>query len=87
MAATVIFNRRSLRVPMSKEDMGKLLLQEARREAPDMAKSIGLIAAGADTNLIDQHGFSALMWAVTKSHDDLADAIIEASEPLDAEEA
>lgn len=86
MATTIIFNRRSMRAPMSKQDMGRVLIQEAQREMPDMAKATGLLAAGADTNIIDQHGFSALMWAVTKSHDELADAIIATSEPL-AEEA
>jgi len=79
MAVTILFNRRSLRAPLSKEDMGKLLVHEACKEIPDLQKAEGLIKSGADLNVIDHYGFSALMWAVTKCHDALADAIIQSS--------
>jgi ankyrin repeat protein len=66
--------------------MGTLLLHESCKEIPDLKKAEGLIKSGADLNLIDRHGFSALMWAVTKCHDALADAIIQSS-TLPEEEA
>ncbi len=77
MAGKVQFNTVSLNAPMSPEDMGRHLLLEACKDYPDFQKALGLIECGATTNVRDDNGFTALMWAVTKGHDDLADAIIQ----------
>lgn len=85
MSARLRFNTFALNIPLTPAEMGKLLLKEARKDDPDMEKTLGLVRSGADTNLADARGFSALMWAVTKGHDRLADAIIAAYEPESGE--
>jgi len=77
MAGKVQFNSASIHAPMSAEDMGVLLLRESCKDMPDFKKALGLIECGALTDVRDHNGFTALMWAVTKGHDDLADAIIQ----------
>jgi ankyrin repeat protein len=86
MAATILFNRRALRAPLSSDDLGALLLHEACKNLPDARKAAGLVASGANLDLKDERGFTALIWAVTKGHDAIAEAIIEASEPEDERE-
>ena len=66
--------------PLSPTDKGLLLIAEARKDEPNVEKSLGLLQSGADIDILDRRGFSALMWAVTKGHDEIADAIIEASD-------
>lgn len=78
--ATVLFNSQALQLPLTREGMGKLLLAEARKDSPDVQKALGLIHSGADADMKDKRGFSALMWAVTKGHDEIADAIIATSD-------
>lgn len=80
MPTNILFNKAALMIPLSQEGMGLLLLTECRKDAPDAQKAIGLLKAGADTDIRDKRGFSALMWAVTKGHDEIADAIIASSE-------
>ncbi len=80
MPTNILFNKAALMIPLSPEGMGILLLTELRKDAPDLQKAMGLLRSGADTNIRDKRGFSALMWAVTKGHDDMADAIIALSE-------
>ncbi|MBL8711925.1 MAG: hypothetical protein JNM12_03415 [Alphaproteobacteria bacterium] len=80
MPANILFNKAALMIPLSAEGMGLLLLAECRKDAPDVQKATGLLQSGADTNIRDKRGFSALMWAVTKGHDEIADAIIASSE-------
>ena len=60
--------------------MGKVLLAETCKDSPDTQKALGLVHSGADTDMKDKRGFTALMWAVTKGHDDIADTIIATSE-------
>lgn len=74
--ATILFNSSALSLPLSPEEMGRLLLAEARKDSPDSQKAVGLIHSGADTEMKDKRGFTALMWAITKGHDEIADAII-----------
>lgn len=78
--ATVLFNSSALNLPLSSEEMGRLLLAETRKDSPDAQKALGLIHSGADTDMKDKRGFTALMWAVTKGHDGIADAIIATSD-------
>ncbi|HYD19587.1 MAG TPA: hypothetical protein VEF76_14020 [Patescibacteria group bacterium] len=76
----ILFNDASLAIPLSPLGMGLLLLAECRKDAPDAQKALGLLHSGADTGIRDGRGFSALMWAVSKGHDAIADAIIATSE-------
>ena len=77
MASKAQFNNASISAPMTPQEMGRLLLQEACKARPDFHKALALIECGAVTNCRDDDGFTALMWAVTKGHDDLAEAIIQ----------
>jgi len=77
MPSKAQFNNASISAPMTAYDMGRLLLQEASKAQPDFTKALALIECGADTDCRDDDGFTALMWAVTKGHDDLAEAIIQ----------
>lgn len=77
MAGKAQFNNASINMPLTAADMGRLLLQEACKDRPDFKKALALIDCGADTDYRDDSGFTALIWAVTKGHDDLAEAIIQ----------
>jgi len=82
----MFFNTSYIPKGLDPEEMGRLLLAEVSEENDqcDIQRALALIKNGADVNLVDKNGDTALIIAVRYGHKAIPQALIDSGANVDA---